>query len=123
MGTEVALGELTGFGDVNWISASAKEDVYRMGRLGNFEGTPIVELPNNFEYNDEQHYLEDDTKLLIMPDNIGQFVKFYYEGADVILERLEAGDNGDDTRSYEFQTCMGIETVTSSRFGVWTFGD
>lgn len=44
MGTEVALGELAGFGDVNWISEAAKNDIYTMGRLGNFEGTTIVEL-------------------------------------------------------------------------------
>lgn len=122
MGTEVGLGELTGFADVNWISEAAKNDVYTMGRIGNFEGTTIVELPNPFDYNDEQKYLEDDTKVIIMPGNIDQFVKFYYEGADQIVEHSEVADNADDTKDYEFQTCMGVETITNRRFGVWEFG-
>lgn len=121
MGTEVGLGELTGFGEVNWISEEAKSDVYRMGRIGNFEGVTLVELPNPFDYNDEQAYLEDDTKVIIMPGNIDKFVKFYYEGADEIVEHTDIADNGDDTKDYEFQTVMGIETVTNRRFGVWTF--
>ena len=121
MGTEVGLGELTGFADVNWISTSAKDDVYKTGRIGTFEGTPVVELPNPFEYGDEQKYLEDDTKVIIMPGNIDKFVKFYYEGSDIILEHSNYGENGDDTKDYEFQSCMGVETVVNRRFGVWTF--
>lgn len=121
MGTEVGLGELTGFADVNWISTEAKSDIYGMGRLGTFEGTQIVELPNVFDYNNEQAYLEDDTKVIIMPGNIDKFVKFYYEGADTIVEHLNIADNADDTRDYEFQSVMGVETVTNRRFGVWTF--
>lgn len=121
MGTEVGIGELTGFADVNWISETAKNDVYTMGRIGNFEGTTIVELPNPFAYNDETSYLEDDSKVIIMPGNIDQFVKFYYEGADEIVEHSEIADNGDDTKDYEFQTCMGVETITNRRFGVWKF--
>lgn len=121
MGTEVALGELTGFGDVNWISEAAKNDIYTMGRLGNFEGTTIVELPNPFEYNDETAYLEADNQVIIMPGNIDKFVKFYYEGADEIVEHSEIADNGDDTKDYEFKTTMGVETITNRRFGVWKF--
>jgi hypothetical protein len=121
MGTEVGLGELTGFADVNWISDEAKSDVYRTGRIGSFEGTTVVELPNPFDYNDETTYLEDDTKVIIMPGNIDKFVKFYYEGADEIVEHSEIAENGDDTKDYEFQTVMGVETITNRRFGVWTF--
>lgn len=121
MGTEVALGELAGFGDVNWISEAAKNDIYTMGRLGNFEDTTIVELPNPFEYNDETAYLEADNQVIIMPGNIDKFVKFYYEGADEIVEHSEIADNGDDTKDYEFKTTMGVETITNRRFGVWKF--
>ena len=89
MGTEVALGELQNFGSVQWISNEAKSDIYRMGRLGSFEGTEIVEIPQAFAYNDVEHYLEDDKKLLIMPNNIDKFVKFVYEGSDATFERNE----------------------------------
>ena len=111
MGTEVALGELAGFGDVNWISEAAKNDIYTMGRLGNFEGTTIVELPNPFEYNDETAYLEADNQVIIMPGNIDKFVKFYYEGADEIVEHSEIADNGDDTKDYEFKPLLTVDLV------------
>lgn len=123
IGTEVALSSLTGFGDVAWAADEAKSDIYKMGRLGTFEGTTIVELPQAFAPNDVERYLESDDKLLIMPEGIEPFVKFFYEGADEILERSEAGENGDDTKDYEFKVCMGLETITNSRFGCWTIGE
>lgn len=122
MGTEVALGELSGFGDVNWISSDAKNDVYRTGRIGTFEGTQIVEIPQAFDYNNVERYLESDDKLLIMPGNIDRFIKFFYEGADEIVEHSEIAQNGDDTKDYEFKTTFGLEVMTNIRFGMWTIG-
>ncbi len=119
MGTEVALSELINFGDVNWVSDDAKNDVYRTGRIGTFEGIAVVEIPQAFAYNDVENYLEVDNKLLIMPDNIDKFVKFFYEGADEILEKSEVGDNGDDTKDYEFKSTFGIEVMTNVRFGLY----
>lgn len=130
MGTEVGLGELTGFADVQWADHEAKSDIYSFGRLGMFEGNALAELPNPFDYNMEDYldddnkvspYLESDKMVIIMPSNIDQFVKFYYEGADEILEHSQRGENGDDTKDYEFQTIMGVRTLTNRRFGVWTF--
>lgn len=121
MGTDVALGELTGFADVTWMPNEAKSDVYNTGRLGTFEGTPVVELPQAFAFNDETKNLEADDFVFIMPDNIDQFVKLYYEGADQIVERTTLGQNADDTMDYEFQTTFGVETIVNRRFGVWKF--
>lgn len=122
MGTEVALSELAGFGEVNWISNDAKNDVYKTGRIGTFEGTQIVELPQAFAYNNVEEYLEADDVLLIMPGNVDKFVKFFYEGADEILEVSERGEHGDDTKDYEFKTTFGLEVMTNVRFGKWTIG-
>lgn len=123
MGTEVALGELAGFGDVTWLSEEAKSDVYRIGRLGSFEGVSIVEIPQAFALNDVERYLEDENQLLIMPNNADKFVKMFYEGASEIVETTEIGDNGDDTKDYEFKTTFGIETMTNVRFAKWTIGE
>lgn len=120
MGTEVALGELANFGDVNWISNDAKNDVYKTGRIGTFEGIQVVEIPQAFAYNDVENYLEADDKLLIMPGNIDRFIKFFYEGADEIVENSEIAENGDDTKDYEFKTTFGLEVMTNVRFGMWT---
>lgn len=123
MGTEVALSELANFGDVNWVSDEAKSDIYRTGRIGTFEGTQIIEIPQAFAYNDVENYLEADDKLLIMPGNIDRFIKFFYEGADEIVEHSEVADNGDDTKDYEFKTTFGLEVMTNVRFGMWTLGE
>ena len=120
IGTEVALSALTGFGEVAWAADEAKSDLYNMGRLGVFEGTTVIQLPQAFAPNNVEEYLESDDKLLIMPEGIEPFVKFFYEGAEEILEKTEAGENADDTRDYEFKVCMGIETITNARFGCWT---
>ena len=122
MGTEVALGELQNFGAVNWISNEAKSDVYRTGRLGTFEGTELVEIPQAFAYNDVEHYLESDNKLLIMPSNIDKFVKFVYEGADVAFERNEIDETGDETKDYKVRSCFGLSVITDKRFGTWEIG-
>ena len=121
MGTDVSLGELTGFADVTWMPNEAKSDVYNTGRLGTFEGTPVVELPQAFAFNDETKTIEADDFVFIMPDNIDKFVKLYYEGADQIIERTTLGQNADDTMDYEFQVTLGVETIVNRRFGVWKF--
>ena len=122
VGTKVALSGLKNLGDINWVSAEAKSDVYNTGRIGTFEGTQIIELPQAFAINDVTKYLEDDTKLLILPSNIDKFIKMYYEGVDETKEVSESGDNADDTKEYEFKTRFGIETMTNVRFGTWTIG-
>ena len=120
MGTAVALGELVNFGEVAWASEEAKSDIYKMGRVGTFEGTTVIEIPQAFALNDVNTYLEDDNKLLIMPENIDKFIKFFYEGAEEIREVSESGDNGDDTKEYEFCSIFGLEVITNSRFGLYT---
>ena len=107
---------------LQWVSEVAKNDVYNTGRIGTFEGTQIIELPQAFKENDVEHYLEDDTKLLILPSNIDKFVKMYYEGMDETKEVSESGDNADDTKEYEFKSRFGIKTMTNTRFGTWTIG-
>lgn len=121
VGTKVALAGLKNLGAVEWVSEAAKNDVYNTGRIGTFEGTQIIELPQAFAVNDVTQYLEDDTKLLILPSNIDKFIKMYYEGVDETAESQD-GDNADDTKEYEFKTRFGIKTMTNVRFGTWTIG-
>ncbi len=52
LGTKVALKKLSGLTDVNWRSDSQKEDVASMGRLGAYEGTTLIEIPQRFAPND-----------------------------------------------------------------------
>lgn len=122
VGTKAALAGLKNLGDVQWISEEAKSDIYNTGRIGTFEGTQLLELPQAFAVNDTSKYLEDDTKLMFLPSNIDKFIKMYYEGMEETHEVSEIADNADDTKEYEFKNRFGIETMTNVRFGTWTIG-
>lgn len=122
VGTKAALAGLGNLGSTNWIGDEIKSDMYHMGRLGVFEGTDVLELPQAFKIKDVTNYVVPEDKILIMPNNIDKFIKMFYEGADETREISEAGVNADDTKEYEFKTRYGIKAVTNTRFGTWTIG-
>ena len=72
MGTKSALSKLNAITNVDWISNSMKEERHTTGRVGIWEGTRLVEIPQAFAPNDTSKKLVDNTKLLIMPvaDNV-----------------------------------------------------
>lgn len=120
MGTEIALSQLVKMGKLDYMSESAKEDIYRTGRIGQFDQYSLVEIPQAFAPNDSSKYLVDDTKLLIMPDNIDQFVKFYDEGDMNIKEVTDRNVNYDHTHEYEITRKFGMAVLTNTRFGTVT---
>lgn len=120
MGTAVALSQLNNMGKVEFMSEAEKEDIYRTGRIGNFDQYQLVEIPQAFAPNDSSKYLVDDTKLLIMPGNIDKFVKFYDEGEMNIKEVTDQNENYDHTREYELTRKFGIAVLTNTRFGTVT---
>lgn len=119
MGTKTALSKLTALSDVNWISESMKEERHTTGRLGIWEGTRLVEIPQRFEYNNTAKKLADNTKLLIMPVGENKFIKLYDEGDAQIREISDGATNMDMTMEYEYQQKMGVATVLGKYFGVW----
>lgn len=120
MGTEVALAQLVNMGKLDYMSESAKEDIYRTGRIGQFDQYQLVEIPQAFAPGDSSKYLVDDTKLLIMPGNIDKFVKFYDEGDTLIKEVTDRNENYDHTREYEMVRKFGFAVLTNVRFGTVT---
>lgn len=119
MGTRTALKKLTAFADIDWISEDQKKEVASMGRLGSYEGTTLIEIPQRFAANDVTKKLVDTKKLLIMAKTEDKFVKFVDVGDTEILEITEKGTRMDDTMKYEVQREMGICTQISRYFGVW----
>lgn len=122
LGTKTALKKLTALADVNWISASQKEDVARLGRLGSYETTTLVEIPQRFEINDVTKKLVNDKILLIMPAVDNKFVKMIDQGEteiDEILEKGEANGRIDDVMKYEVQRSFGIGVQIGRYFGAW----
>lgn len=120
MGTRTALKKLNAFADVDWISNTQKEEVAEMGRLGRYEGTLLVEIPQRFKDNDVATKLVDSKKLLIMPQVENKFVKMVDVGETEVLEVMNKGDRQDDTQKYEVQRSFGVATQIGRYFGTWT---
>lgn len=123
-GTAVALAGLTDMFDVNWMPNSVKESIYATGNVGTMPGGyRLVEIPQAFERDNTGAYLEADDKLLILPTNLGPFVRFYYEGSDEIYEVTDPVDHNDQSRDYEFKSRFGVGAIINEVFGCWTIGD
>lgn len=123
MGTKTALKKLTALADVDWASDSQKNSIAELGRLGSYEGTAIIEIPQRFAPNDVTKKLVANDKLLIMPQVDNKFVKFVNIGDTEILEVTEKGEKMNDLMEYEVQRTMGIGTQIGRYFGVWTITD
>lgn len=118
MGTKVALKKLTKLADVDWADEGTKKDVTTTGRLGSYETTQLVELPQRFDPNEtfngsELKRLVPQDALLILPTIDDKFVKLVDVGETTIDEVTEKGEaNGfmDDMQKYEVQREFGIGT-------------
>lgn len=120
MGTKAALSKLNAVTDVNWISSGMKEERHTTGKLGIWEGTRLVEIPQRFAPNDTTTKLVDNKKLLIMPVADNRFIKIYNEGESQIREVNDSATNMDMTIEYEYQMKMGVATIIGKKFGMWT---
>lgn len=123
VGTKLALKNLNALTDVNWRSLSQKESVAATGRLGTYEGTDLIELPQRYADKNLQNAIIDDDLLLILPavdDN--KFIKVVDVGEieiDEITEKGEASGRIDDVGKYEIQREFGVGVVFGRNFGAW----
>ena len=122
MGTKTALKKLNALADVDWISTTQKEAVANTGRLGTYEGTELVEIPQRFALNDVTKKLIDNNRLLIFAKNQEKFVWFTDKGETQIVETgQQKGDLADDFQTYEVQREFGVCVVLPRYFGQWSF--
>ena len=123
VGTKVALAQLKNLGDVAWVSEEAKKDVYNTGRIGTFEGTQVVELPQAFELNNVNAYMEEDSNIYIFPASFDKPIKFYWEGDTEIIAVNDNSTNVDKLQTYQIQATCGCEVMTGKRFGTWVIAE
>lgn len=122
MGTKTALKKLNALADVDWRSDSQKESVATTGRLGNYEGTELIEIPQRFALNDVTRKLIPNDKLLIFAKNQEKFVWFTDKGETEITEAgQQKGDLADDFQTYEVQREFGVAVELPQYMGVWSF--
>lgn len=122
MGTMVGLQELENLIDINWISASQKEDKAKMGRLGNYGRYTLVEIPQRFARNDVTKDVYDDDILWIFAAGDSKMIDMVDVGEtiiDEITDRGEANSNIADLMKYEVQREIGVATRLGRYFGQW----
>ena len=123
IGTANALRKITGLANVQWASESQKESIAQLGRLGEYEGTAMVEVAQRFADKSLTTKLMDDTKLYILPSEDYKIVEFVTRGEtelDEITEKGEEHGRIDDIGKYELQYEQAIAVKANRQFGVWT---
>ena len=124
IGTSSALKQINKLADVNWASSSQKESMASMGRLGDYEGSALFEVPQRFADKTLTTKLFDDKKLLILPVGVdNKLIDFYTYGEteiDEINQKGEANGRIDDLMKYEIQMSWGAAVRIERQFGQWT---
>lgn len=121
VGTKTALKKLNDLTDVNWRAPSQKEAVAAMGRLGDYEGTALMEVPQRFALNDVTQKLIPNNKLLIFARGTDKMIKVTDRGEVQIVDRGQnKAELADDFHTYEVQREYGVGTMLTQYFGQWT---
>ena len=118
MGTSSALKRLSKLTDVDWISSGMKEEMYETGRLGFYEGTALLEVPQRLiKKGGSLERMVATNKLLVLPVSMDRFVKMVNVGDAEIIEITEQGRRMDDSMKFEYQASFGIGTQVGKYFG------
>lgn len=126
MGTMVALQELENLIDVKWVADSQKEDIAKMGRLGNYGRYTLIEIPQRFARNDVTKSMYKDDTLFVFATGDNKLVDMVDVGETLIEEITERGtanSNIADIMKYEVQRELGVSTRIGRYFGSWTITD
>lgn len=123
VGTKSALKRITALRDVEWATVDEKNSIYTTGRLGSYEGTNLIEVPQRLKINGNFEKLLPNDKLLIFPATPDRMIKFFDLGESEIYEVTEKGELYDDFETYEVHRSFGHEIILSNYFGEWTIED
>ena len=119
MGTRTALSKVTSLPDATYISEKMKDEIYRTGTLGMWEGKELVEIPQVFEKGKVGAYKIDNTLLWVMPVSDLKFIKLVNEGDTQLRAITDKDANMDMTYEQEIQTKLGVAVMLNSAFGVY----
>lgn len=114
MGTRAALRKIT----TATVSDSAKEDMYRMGYYGNFNGIPMIRINQIHERNTDNFLLPENQVYIIGVNT--KPIKYVNEGEALIVPPTY-GMNADFSEDYLFVNNAGIQVIIpDKKFGVYT---
>lgn len=118
MGTDVALKKVGKLTDIDWVSNNMKDKMHETGRLGFYEGTALVSIPQRLARKGGtlERMIAND-QILVLPATMDKFIKHVIVGDADIVEVNEIGERNDDMKTFEYQMTMGIGTQVGKYFG------
>ena len=119
MGTRTGLNKVIGLQNGSYISDSMKEEHYRTGMLGMWEGKQLIEIPQVFEKGKVGAYKLRNDLIWVMPVTDLKFIKVVNEGDTQLTQITDKDTNMDMTYSAEMQTKLGVGIVLNSAFGAY----
>jgi hypothetical protein len=119
MGTRTALQSITALQNASYISDAMKDEHYKNGMLGYFEGRELVAIPQVFEKGKVGTYKIDNTLLWIMPASEERFLKLVNEGDVQLKSVTDKDENMDYTYESEIAAKLGVAVMLNSCFGVY----
>ena len=118
MGTSSALKKVGKLTEVDWVSSNMKDALHETGKLGWYEGTSLIEIPQRLiKKGGDLERMVATNKLLVMPVSMDKFVKMVNVGDAEIVEITEQGARMDDSMKFEYQESFGIGTQVGKYFG------
>ncbi|WP_305180656.1 hypothetical protein [Ileibacterium valens] len=119
VGTPAAVRKLSALTDIKWVSGDMKNEKYQTGKLGFYEGNPLMEIPQRFEkVAGKLVPMIENNKLYILPKASEKFIKFVNVGDPEILEITDKGARIDDTMKFEYQQSFGAASVVTQYMGL-----
>ena len=119
MGTRTALSNVIKLQNGTYVSDAMKDEHYRTGTLGMWEGKELVEIPQVFEKGKVGSYKIDNTLVWIMPVADEKFIKVVNEGDTQLKTVADKDVNMDMTYEYELQTKLGCGVMLNGAFGCY----
>lgn len=114
MGTKSALSKITR--EPTLVSDNMRDEINRVGYVGMFNGTPLVEIKNSHRVGSTQWAI-DNNFLIIAPTGLNPFVKLIFEGDSLVEEVVEG--RRDMQREYRFIKKAGFNVLISENYGMY----
>ena len=112
-GTKKALAKIT----LSQYAESTKEDLNKLGYIGNYKGTPTFELPQVHKAGTNEFAIADDF-LLIIP--VGEkIVKIVLEGKPLVMEDTDGTSRTDRGIEFLITRKVGLGVMKASRYAIY----
>jgi hypothetical protein len=116
LGTKQSLGQITNA----TMSESMKETKGKLGYIGNFEGTDMIEIKQAHKAG-TQVFAIDNNFLIVTPKSPDKLVKLVLEGDSLIQETVE-NTRKDMQKDYVFIKKAGFAVISTSKYGIYRLG-